>query len=192
MLRNIFGNTTEKICQYIASYLNRYNITPNMLTITGLIINLIGGILFFSGQFIIAGWVILIAGLFDMLDGALARVTNSVSKIGAFTDSVADRYSDFFIFGGVCAYYARLGSLGGVLLCLGIITGAYLVSYVRARAELVIPNCAIGLMERPERIILLALGAFCIFFLLALWLLLIGTHVTAIQRIKYTFTYKEQ
>jgi len=186
MLRQLIGDKTEKLLSRLASFLHQKKITPNMLTLTGLLINVIGAYCYANGFIVAGGLVIILAGLFDMLDGAVARAGNIVSKLGAFTDSVVDRYSDFIIFSGVLAWYARAGDVGGTFLVLIIITGAFLVSYVRARAELVIDKCAVGFMERPERIIILAAGSLFNFFTFALWFLAIATHLTALYRIYYT------
>ncbi len=186
MLKRIVGNRTEGILTGIALFLHRHKITPNNLTLAGLIINGIAAYCYYRGFIVAGGIVILLAGFFDMLDGAVARAGDSGSKIGAFTDSVVDRYSDFLIFAGVLTYFAKNGDLGNTILVLVIICGTFLVSYVRARAELVIPKCAVGLMERAERIIILAAGSIFGFFTIALWFLAISTHFTAFHRIYYT------
>ncbi len=191
MLRKIIGNRTEGILTGIALFLHRHKITPNNLTLIGLIINGIAAYFYYRGFMVGGGIVILLAGFFDMVDGAVARVGDSASKIGAFNDSVVDRYSDFLIFAGVLTYFAKKGEIGNVILVLVIICGAFLVSYVRARSELVIPKCAVGLMERAERIIILAAGSIFNFLIIALWFLAISTHFTAFHRIYYTHkTYK--
>ncbi len=187
MLRKIVGNNCEKVLVGVASSLHRHKITPNILTVTGLIINILGAYAYYQGSIVIGGTVILLAGLFDMLDGAVARAGEKVSKIGAFTDSVVDRYSDFIILGGVLAYFARNGDFAYTILVLVTVYGTFLVSYTRARAELVIPKCDVGLMERPERIIVLASGSIFNFLNIALWLLAILTHLTAFHRIYYTY-----
>ena len=187
MLRLLVGNKIDGVLTTIAHHLHQKKITPNHLTFTGLAINTIGALCYYNGWMFMGGMVILFAGLFDMLDGAVARVSNTVSKIGAFTDSVVDRYSDFIIFGGILAFFAKEGNLGGTLLVLLIVCGSFLTSYIRARAELVIPSCDVGLMERPERIIILAVGSMINFFSLALWILAVGTHLTAVHRIWYTY-----
>ena len=126
------------------------------------------------------------AGLFDMLDGAVARTGNKASQWGGVFDSVIDRYSDFLILGGILAYFSKQGDFGMTLLILIIVCGTFLISYVRARAELAIPKCAVGIMERPERILLLSAGSIFGFFHTALWILAITTHVTALHRIFHT------
>lgn len=187
MLRGIVEARIQPAVTKVASILNNMGLTPNMLTFIGLGFNVVAACLFYVGQVTAAGFVILFAGSFDMLDGAVARLGGTASRIGAFTDSVVDRYSDFLIFGGVLCMFARMGDMTGTLLCLFILSGAFLVSYVRARAELVIPLCNVGLMERPERIILLAAGSLFGFLTPALWALAILSHATAFHRIYYTW-----
>jgi phosphatidylglycerophosphate synthase len=186
MLRNIAENKVEAILARIAPVLVRRKITPNSLTYTGLFFSFVAAYLLYCGFMVIGGVLVVFAGFFDMLDGAVARSEGSVSKIGGFTDSVIDRYSDFVIFGGLLAHFASHGDFGKTILVAVIICGAFLVSYVRARAELVIPKCAVGVMERPERIILLAAGCIFGFLTAALWILAFTTHLTALHRIHYT------
>jgi phosphatidylglycerophosphate synthase len=187
VLRGIVESRIQPVVTKVASILNTMGVTPNMLTFIGLGFNIVAAWLFYVGQVATAGFVILFAGSFDMLDGAVARLGGTASRIGAFTDSVVDRYSDFLIFGGLLCMFARMGDMTGTLLCLFILSGAFLVSYVRARAELVIPLCNVGLMERPERIILLAAGSLFGVLTPALWALAILSHATALHRIYYTW-----
>lgn len=192
MLRKVIGNRIEDLFSHLEPFLPDDKLIPNILTFTGLGINLIGAFLFFEGHMRAAGIVILFAGLFDILDGAVARARNLATKIGAFTDSVVDRYSDFVIFGGILAYFIRRGNLTYSIILLFIISGAFLISYIRAKAELIIPKCDVGFMERPERIITLALGSIFNMLEPALWFLAIFTHATAFHRIYYTIkVYKK-
>ncbi len=160
-----------------------------MLTFSGLAVTGGSAYLYYHGCILSGGIVVLIAGLFDMLDGAVARAGKTVSKIGGFFDSVIDRYSDFFMFGGVLAYFAKNGQVGMSILVLLVLCGSFMVSYVRARAELVIPKCDVGLLERPERIIILAAGSIFNFLEVALWFLAVFSHLTAIHRITYTWRH---
>jgi phosphatidylglycerophosphate synthase len=116
----------------------------------------------------------------------VARLGEKTSPLGAFLDSVVDRYSDFLIFGGLLAHYAAKGALGLTLLILVIICGMFMTSYARARAEGMIPRCDVGLLERPERILLLAAGSLFDLMLLFLIVLAVGVHVTALHRILFT------
>ncbi|MCF8083305.1 MAG: CDP-alcohol phosphatidyltransferase family protein [Deltaproteobacteria bacterium] len=186
MLRSIIGDGIESVLSKVAPILHQHHITPSVLTLTGLAVNFIGATFYYHGFMVIGGWVILFAGLFDMLDGVVARAGNRATPWGGFMDSVVDRYSDFVIFGGVLAYFAANADVLMTVLTAVVICGVFLISYVRARAELVIAKCDVGLMERPERIILLAAGSIFGFLHAALWILAVTTHITALYRIYYT------
>jgi CDP-diacylglycerol--glycerol-3-phosphate 3-phosphatidyltransferase len=186
MIRRYIGRPVESALQALARALDRRGVSPNALTLTGLAVNLGAAGAYYAGFWFAAGFVVLFAGLFDMLDGAVARAGGGGSALGAFIDSVADRYSDFLIFCGLLAHFAAKGDLARTLLVLAVVLGAFMVSYVRARAELVIPKCDVGLMERPERIILLAAGSLFGFLEAALWVLAVLTHLTAFYRIYHT------
>ncbi len=186
MLRDIVEKRIEPPLTALAQALARRQISPTLLTLTGLSINAVAAGLYAAGFTLAAGIIILFAGLFDMLDGAVARASGKASRLGGFTDSVVDRYSDFLMFGGVLAHFAREGDLPMTLLSAVTLCGAFLVSYVRARAELVIPTCAVGLMERSERIIVLAAGSIFGFLNVAIWFLAVTTHLTALHRIIFT------
>ncbi len=192
MLRRFIGDKVERLFTTIEPLLPDNKIVPDILTFTGLAINLVGAFLFYEGYMKSAGIVILFAGVFDILDGAVARARNLATEIGAFTDSVVDRYSDFVIFGGVLAHFIKKGSITYSILLLFVISGAFLISYIRAKAELIIPKCDVGFMERPERIIVLSLGAIFDMLKPAIWFLAISTHLTAFYRIYYTIrVYKK-
>jgi CDP-diacylglycerol--glycerol-3-phosphate 3-phosphatidyltransferase len=114
-------------------------------------------------------------------------MTGQVTKFGAFLDSSVDRYSDFFLVGGLALHFARTGQNGALVLSLGVILGSFCVSYTKARAENFIPHCGVGLFDRGLRIVLLLLGTLITPLLKPiLWILLLGSHATAIQRILHT------
>ncbi len=186
MIRRYIGNRIESTLEGLARAIDRRGVTPNTLTLTGLVISVGAAWAYFAGFWFTGGIVVLFAGLFDMLDGAVARAGGRSSSIGAFIDSVVDRYSDFVVFSGILAHFAAAGDLLRTLLVLAVVLGSVLVSYVRARAELVIPKCDVGLMERPERIIVLAAGSLFGFIDAALWALALLTHFTALYRIYHT------
>ncbi len=163
--------------------LKRIKVSPNALTLTGFFLTSFGAYII-SFNFPAGGAVILQGSLFDSLDGMVARANHRTSALGAYLDSVLDRYSDAFIFLGV-AYHFRDNPIPAAL-SLGALAGAYLVSYTRARAEGLGVDCKVGIMERPERIILITAGAMSGFIVPALWVLLVFTHFTALQRIAHT------
>ncbi len=161
-------------------------IRPNHLTILGLLVTLVAAVFLALGLWLVAGVTIIIGGLCDLLDGAVARSQGRATTFGAFLDSVIDRYSDFALFIGIFFYYASNGRPYLMLLASLAAMGSFLVPFTRARAETIIPSCKVGIMERPERIILLACGALFNLMVYALWVLAILTHITVIQRIIYT------
>jgi CDP-diacylglycerol--glycerol-3-phosphate 3-phosphatidyltransferase len=192
-----FGKGCGVILQGIVNGLALTRISPNALTFIGLIINTGAAFLFgFANQqnyvrmFLWAGLVIIAAGIFDMVDGRVARQTDQVTIFGAFFDSVIDRYSDVVIFFGLLVYYARAERLFYVGLVAFVMTASLMVSYTRARAEALIGSCKVGFMERPERIVLVILGAlFARWGAMApvLWVLALISTITVIHRISYTY-----
>jgi len=170
-------------------------ISPNMLTFVGLVINVAAALFFgFASSdnnqprlFVYAGLVIIGAGIFDMVDGRVARATNKVTLFGAFFDSVIDRYSDVAIFFGLLVYYARANRFFYVVLVAFVMTTSVMVSYTRARAESLIPTCKVGFMERPERIVLVIIGALTNHMAPVLWILAVLSTITVIHRIRYPY-----
>lgn len=187
MLRKSVYPLIEDLLLRAGSLLHAKGITPNQLTLAGFLLNLMTGWLYASGHLLGGTAVLVIAGLADMLDGALARASGQATKFGAFLDSTLDRYSDFFLFGGLALYFVRQGQYDLFLVTLGAMAGAFVTSYAKARAENLIEKCNAGFFERAERVILLGIGTLITPALpWVLWILLIGTNATAVQRILYT------
>ena len=175
----------------IVPLLVKTHITPTALTWVGFSIAIGGAILIASGHPFIAGFVVLTAGFFDMLDGALARHTNQVSRFGAVLDSTLDRISEAVLLLGILIFYLFFGNqsaIGILLVCLALI-GAPLVSYIRARAEAIGLECKIGLFTRAERVIVLAIGLLLSHIgyalIIALAIIAAFSFVTAGQRLFY-------
>jgi len=187
MLSEMIGRGGKLILDQIVRVLSRFRINPNILTFTGVIISFWAAWEFGYGHFFRGGLVIILAGLFDMLDGEVARVSRSETDFGAFYDSVIDRYSDVIILQGLMVYYARKQMLGYVVLVGVVFMGAVLTSYARARAESLIPSCKIGFMERPERIVLLIIGGLANRMEAVLWVLAVLGNWTVCDRIYYTW-----
>ncbi len=187
MFSNIIGRGGKFLLDGIVRFLTRFKVNPNILTFTGVLISFWAAWEFGYGNFLRGGLVIILAGLFDMLDGEVARVSRSATAFGAFYDSVIDRYSDTIILQGLMVYYARHQMLGYVVLVGIVIMGAVLTSYTRARAESMIPSCKVGFMERPERIVLLIIGGLSNRMEAVLWILAILGNWTVINRIYYTW-----
>jgi phosphatidylglycerophosphate synthase len=186
-LTRTIGEGARWLLEKIVAGLAATGVNPNILTFTGLLINIWAAILFGRGQFPLAGGVMIFAGLFDMVDGRVARAQGRVTKFGAFFDSVIDRYSDLALYLGLLWYYAGVGR-GRYAILVGVaMAGSVMVSYSRARAESLIPSCKAGFWERPERIVLLILGALSDKMAPALWLLAVFPNITVIHRIVHTW-----
>jgi CDP-diacylglycerol--glycerol-3-phosphate 3-phosphatidyltransferase len=187
MLRkNVYSKIEPQVTKAV-TFLNKYGITPMQLTLAGAAVSLLAGAILAKGFFFLGTVVLVVASLGDMLDGPLARLTGKTSQFGAFLDSTLDRYSDFFIFGGVAAYFAGEADGFWFTVTLGIMLGCFAVSYAKARAENFIKDCGVGFFGRAERIFLLGLGTlFPPILKFVLLALLVGTHATAVQRILHT------
>jgi CDP-diacylglycerol---glycerol-3-phosphate 3-phosphatidyltransferase len=187
MLRETLYPKLEPLIKRIVSQLAKQGISPNQLTLAGVAHSLLTGVIYAKGYLFLGGILLLLSGAGDLLDGPLARLTGKAGSFGAFLDSMVDRYSDFFVFSGLALHFARRGEIFWFVITLGIILGAFAVSYAKARAENFIPDCGVGIFGRSERIVLLALGTlFSPLLWLALLILLIGTHSTAVRRILHT------
>src|SRR5579862_8477082 len=179
----VFGKIIDRIVGALA--LSR--IHPNVLTFLGLVINTWAAFLFAAGNFRWAGVVVILAGLFDMVDGRVARETNRVTRFGGFFDSVLDRYSDLALFMGLLVLYASINRFFYIVLTAIVMTGSVMVSYTRARAECTIPQCKVGFLERPERIVLLLIGALTDRMAPVLWVIAVLSNLTVIHRMIYTW-----
>jgi CDP-diacylglycerol--glycerol-3-phosphate 3-phosphatidyltransferase len=162
-------------------------IHPNILTFTGVLINIWAGWALAMGDFLQAGLVMILANIFDFIDGKVAHELGAVSKFGGFWDSVIDRFSDLALSVGLIYLYATLGRTDYVLITAITMVFATMTSYTRARAESLIPRCKVGFMERPERIVLFMIGAFTNRMAAVMWVIGILSVVTVINRIQYTY-----
>jgi Phosphatidylglycerophosphate synthase len=181
------GAGCNRIIKLIVRGLALSRIHPNALTFIGLVINVVAAVLLARGQFRIAGFVILGAGIFDMVDGRVARETNQVTRFGGFFDSVLDRYSDLGLLIGLLVYYGNINRPLYVVLTGIVMAGTVMVSYVRARAENTIPTCKVGFMERPERVVLVIIGALFDRMAPVLWVIAILSNLTVIHRMLFTW-----
>ena len=176
-----------RIIQAIVSALALSKVHPNVLTFIGLLINIWAAFLFSYGKFVPAGLVVIGAGLFDMVDGRVARETNQVTRFGGFFDSVLDRYSDLALLIGLLIYYASINRYFYVVLTAIVMTGTVLTSYARARAENTITKCKVGFLERPERVVLIIIGALANRMAPVLWVIAVLSNITVISRIIFTW-----
>src|SRR6204780_3563383 len=190
-----FGRACGVLLDTIVRWLALSRINPNVLTFMGLVVNTWDAILFGSAtaltqrrMFFYAGLVIIGSGFFDLVDGQVARATNRVTRFGAFFDSVVDRYSDASQFLGLLVFYARGDRFFYVVLTAFVMVSAIMVSYTRARAESLIGSCRVGFMERPERLVLVILGALFNRMAPVLWVIAVLSTITVIHRMRYTWT----
>lgn len=187
---------SERIGPWVRTYtvivgrlLAGWGLTPNMLTVTGVLLNVVVAVVIGAGWIELGGILLLIASAFDMLDGAVARATGNITPFGGFFDSTLDRYSEAVVYLGLLVYIlydsddAKLGSI----LIFAAATGALLISYARARAEAAGYTASVGLAARTERVVLLALCLLIGQPLWALWVLAIATHLTALTRIVHVW-----
>src|SRR6204780_379103 len=188
------GRSCKWLLYKIVHGLALTRISPNALTFIGLLINIVAGILFGYAHaenqrrmFLYAGLVIIGAGIFDMVDGRVARATNQVTQFGGFFDSIIDRYSDVALFFGLLVYYARANRFFYVVMVALVMVSSVMISYTRARAESLIPLCKVGFMERPERIVLIIIGGLFDRMAPVLWVIAVVSRITVIHRIVYTW-----
>lgn len=191
MLDVRFREGIEKVVRPAGKLLARLGLTANRLTVLGLTLNIIAAGILVTGRFVVAAIVGGFGSIIDMLDGATAKAGKATSRRGAFLDSVADRISETAIFGAIAWYYSyrtpRLAVLSVIALGLSLV-----ISYERARAESLGLDGKAGLFERGERLIVIGLGLFIPGAMeIALWVLVAGTAITAIQRFVYIWRQAE-
>jgi len=188
MLSNLLRQRAQAFLNAIAGALNALGVTPNLLTITGFLAMCAVGVVLALGHFALGGVLIIVAGIFDALDGTLARLTNRATKFGAFLDSTTDRFAEGALYFGILYWYLQRGMVFVAYLIFFTLLGSLMVSYARARAEGIGVECKEGLMTRFERIALLVIGLLltALFndapILIVLAILAILTNVTAVQR----------
>lgn len=167
----------------IAAFFNWLGLTPNTMTILGLVGNVIGAYFLARGQMTIGGILILAMGPVDGLDGAMARLRGMAGHFGAFVDSVTDRYSELIIFAGLLYYYSAHGDSLAVILTYAAAAGSVLVSYIRARGQSLGWDSKVGILTRMERYLVLSPCLVLNYPLVGLWIIAIFANFTAIQRI---------
>ncbi len=185
-LINIRRNLAYRITDPMVRILSKSGITPNALTFINLALNIVAAYVIATGHLLLGGVLVLVAGLFDLLDGALARFTKQTTRFGAILDSVADRISEAAILCGLLIWYIpqEEASLEIVLIFI-VLIGSFLVSYIRARAEGLGWQCQVGLFTRAERVIVLAIGLLINQIFIALCVLVIFVFITVVQRLIY-------
>jgi CDP-diacylglycerol---glycerol-3-phosphate 3-phosphatidyltransferase len=189
MFPSFLRTWARSIAEGLVVPLARRGVTPNAVTVIGFIFNVFTAGVLATGHLSAGGALLFLSGTFDMLDGALARVTKRQSKFGAFLDSLLDRYSEAIILLALIFVFTRNGNTPAVLLVYAVAVGSILISYARARAEGLGLDGAVGIAPRPERVLILGLG---LLFsnqttIAALIVLALLTHVTALQRLYHVW-----
>ena len=185
MISKKIGQGAQVILRRIIAALIFLRVRPNHLTFLGFVMSIAVAYAFAVGRFRLAGVVLIVAGLFDMVDGMVARRLGEETPFGAFFDSIMDRYSDLIMYLGLIIYYGQADRINYVVLVGIVMMGSVLTSYARARAESLIPKCKVGFLERPERIVLLIIGSFY-FMDPVLWVIAFLSNWTVVHRILYT------
>jgi CDP-diacylglycerol--glycerol-3-phosphate 3-phosphatidyltransferase len=188
-LQNGFVNLLTPLIKILA----RWGINPNSFTLAGLIITSMAAVAFIMGHLHLGGFLILLGGLCDTIDGSLARFANKATHFGAMFDSAVDRYSEFVMFFGMLVYFVMSKDYPTSVVAFFGLCGSIMVSYSRARAESLGFDSKVGIMQRPERIVFLGLGALIhpAAFKFAIWLVAIFANFTALQRIRHAHKQSE-
>jgi CDP-diacylglycerol---glycerol-3-phosphate 3-phosphatidyltransferase len=177
---------------HVGAWFAKVGITPNMATVIGLLLNCVVATIIALGHPVWGGILLLVASAFDMVDGAIARSTGKVSRFGGFLDSTLDRYSEIVVYVGLLIWMNTTENdhLASLLIVIAS-SGALMISYARARAEAIGYSASVGLVARPERVVLLAICLIIREPLWALWILAVATHVTAFARIIHVWRLTE-
>lgn len=192
MVSSRLRSFSNRMTSPIAEVIDRFGISPNMITFFSLFFSIAAAYMFTENNLVFAFYMLLLVSISDLMDGAVARVSNRVTQLGGILDSIIDRYSDAIILIGLAIYLDS-----HFLLIFIVLVGTLMVSYTRARVECEIQKCAVGIAERAERLILLMaatlIEAFNIFpkvdaFYLVLIILALITHLTVLYRFYYTYT----
>lgn len=192
MIKSKFGERVDGWLHAAVPFLFERRMNPNLLTVIGAGVSLLAAAAFAAGHFRSAGLLILAGGVFDLIDGVVARHHGIVTRFGGFLDSTLDRLVDMALLIGVAVHFAALGDAPHVLLAGAALIVSVLVSYAQARAELVVPDFRVGLFERAERVVVLALGALTGLLVPALWIVTIGSAITVAQRFAKAYQEMER
>ncbi len=175
------------ILEAVGGALNRTGISPNTITLLGLVGSTAGAVLLALGAIPLGGWVILLSGATDAIDGTMARLQGKTTRFGAFLDSTADRFSELFLFGGLAVYFALASNVLGVAAAFAAAIGSVMVSYEKARAEALGFECKVGLLTRMERYMVLCPLLILDLPLVAVAAVAILGNFTALQRIRHVY-----
>jgi len=166
----------------IGAFLNRLGITPNMMTMLGLLGNMVGAWFLARGNMQLGGLFVLICTPFDALDGTMARLRGEANEFGAFVDSVTDRYSELFILGGLLFHFTNQGDHVSTIVVYAAAAGSVLVSYIKARADSLKFDANVGILTRMERYLVIAPLLLLNQPVIAVWIVAVLANITALQR----------
>jgi len=192
VVKSMFGDRVDGVLHAWFPFLFHRRVSPNLLTVVGALVSLLAAAAFAGGHFRSAGLLILAGGVFDLIDGVVARHHGIATRFGGFLDSTLDRLVDMALLIGVAVYFAERGDAPHVLLAGAALIMSVLVSYAQARAELVVPDFRVGLFERAERVVVLAAGALFGLLVPALWIITLGSAITVAQRFSKAYQEMEQ
>ncbi|MBN1152579.1 MAG: CDP-alcohol phosphatidyltransferase family protein [Dehalococcoidia bacterium] len=184
-LQHLRRRIGARVAQPLVGALSRSHISPNAVTISGVVVTIVAAWLASEGRLLTSGIVLGAASLMDLLDGALARATGKTTKFGAVLDSTGDRISEAAMVAGVALWFAHEGNAPAVVVSYIALIASFLVSYLRARGEAMGFDCTVGLCTRPERVIVLALGLLTGFAFVAVAIIAFCASVTVVQRLLY-------
>lgn len=184
-LAEIRRGIASRITDPIVGILSRSRIKPNALTFINLALNIVAAYVIASSHFILGGVLVLASGLFDLLDGALARLTGQTTSFGAILDSTVDRISEAAVLCGLLIWYIPKEAKIEIVLIFAVLIGSFLISYIRARAEGLGLQCQVGLFTRAERVIVLSIGLLVNQVFIALCVLAVFSYITVVQRLLY-------
>jgi CDP-diacylglycerol--glycerol-3-phosphate 3-phosphatidyltransferase len=189
--RTTFTGLIGAVCMFplraIIGACVRIRVHPNVLTFIGVVINVLAAWALALGRFVLAGVIMIVANIFDFIDGKVAHELELQSKFGAFWDSTLDRFSDLALLVGLIYLYSAVGRSDYVLVASITLIFSIMTSYARARAESLVEKCKVGFMERPERIVLFMIGAFTNRMAGVLWVILVLSILAVANRIYYTY-----
>jgi phosphatidylglycerophosphate synthase len=192
VVKSVFGDRVDGWLHAWLPFLFHRRVSPNLLTVVGTLISLMAAAALARGSFRTGGLLIVAGGVFDLIDGVVARHHGITTRFGGFLDSTLDRLVDMALLVGVALHFAAGGDLPHVLLSLAALITSVMVSYAQARAELVVPDFRVGLFERAERIVVLALGALTGLMVPALWIITLGSAFTVAQRFSKAYQAMER
>ena len=179
--------SAQVITYPVGRVLGKLGVHPNTMTLLGSLLTIAVAIVLASGRLTLGGWLLVFIAPIDALDGALARVVGQKSRFGALLDSTLDRVSEAALLAGLAVHYLQQGETIEVILSIVALTGGALVSYTRARAEALGFTCKVGVLTRLERMAVLVIGLIVGWPTVALWVLAVGTALTAVHRVVYVY-----